>query len=296
VKTISTRLAAARIWKDLTQTQLAELSGLSQGLVSKLESGHLPLDARRASVLGPLLNVEPDLLVGPAPAVEIRHLAKSALSERVRNKLAAALTINTANALRTVGDTLPDLPTAATVTPDSAPDGPESARRLRTAWKVPAGPIPHLVNLLERHGVSFYPNDMTYAQLDALASSPIGHRMIMQINRRSNREDVRVAVAHELGHAVMHSTPSVSAEREANRFAAELLFPSEQTGRLLFNLSIASLDDIEGEWGVPASVILNRARDDGRLTSRGLRHLRAGLEAASLAAERSSRPVELPSP
>ena len=79
------------------------------------------------------------------------------------------------------------------------------------------------------------------------------------INDNLNQHEQRVVCAHELGHAVMHkhvNTPfmckntflSVSKiEREANRFAAELLIPDASIKECETLLHIASLHNVPME-------------------------------------------------
>ena len=79
---------------------------------------------------------------------------------------------------------------------------------------------------------------------------------IIYINNNLPYEQQHVVCAHELGHAVLHKKSSVpfmrantlfsidKIEREANRFAAELLIPDESFRELNNMYEIASLHDV----------------------------------------------------
>ncbi|WP_131735867.1 helix-turn-helix domain-containing protein [Actinomadura roseirufa] len=71
--TIGTRLRALRRWRGMTLTALADLSGVSQGFLSKVENGQLALDRRShiAAIALALQVSEADLVGGP-------HLTKDA--------------------------------------------------------------------------------------------------------------------------------------------------------------------------------------------------------------------------
>lgn len=59
-------IRAARISLGLTQEEVAEKTGISQGAVSRIESGILPVDPRRAPVLAKVLGLPIlQILYGP---------------------------------------------------------------------------------------------------------------------------------------------------------------------------------------------------------------------------------------
>ena len=85
------------------------------------------------------------------------------------------------------------------------------------------------------------------------------------VNSNLNKNDKRIVLAHELGHAVLHYQKSVCFireytlfprgrhENEANKFAAELLIDERDIDKCCFgNLSIDQLADY---YGVPEQLI-----------------------------------------
>jgi transcriptional regulator with XRE-family HTH domain len=68
-------LKAARQRRKLTQLQLARLSGIAQGMISKLENGQIA-EPRFSTVmsLARALNLEPSALQFTAPAASSHHV------------------------------------------------------------------------------------------------------------------------------------------------------------------------------------------------------------------------------
>ena len=113
---------------------------------------------------------------------------------------------------------------------DEYHDPTEVARQVRSLWRVPSGPIDHLIRLLESVGVLVHTRPLGTAAQDAVSTWPRGRPAIMLVNSGLPPDRLRFTVAHELGHLVMHSMPSDTQEREANLFAAEFLAPLKRSG------------------------------------------------------------------
>ncbi|TDD76166.1 helix-turn-helix domain-containing protein [Actinomadura rubrisoli] len=91
--TIGARLRILRRWRGLSLTTLADMAGLSQGFLSKVENGKLPLDRRShiAAVATALRVSEKDLVGGP-------HLTQDPVQSSAHTTVPAlriALTANT---------------------------------------------------------------------------------------------------------------------------------------------------------------------------------------------------------
>jgi Zn-dependent peptidase ImmA (M78 family) len=78
-------------------------------------------------------------------------------------------------------------------------------------------------------------------------------------------------VAHEIGHLLMHQSPTAKAKAEvdANAFAAELHMPAEAIcSDLEQPLSVARLGQLKLKWGVSMASLLFRARELGLVSRR----------------------------
>lgn len=77
-----------------------------------------------------------------------------------------------------------------------------------------------------------------------------------------------MAVAHELGHLVLHTQHfDADAETQANQFADEFLLPAHLITHDLQNLSLGKLGDLKVKWGVPMQTSIERGRNLGTVTT-----------------------------
>jgi hypothetical protein len=85
----------------------------------------------------------------------------------------------------------------------------------------------------------------------------------------------RFTAAHELGHLLLHDEAhpgDVAQEREADRFAAELLTPAPQIGpELPERLRIPQLEPLSRRWGVGIDSLVRRYRELGAATDTSVR-------------------------
>jgi Zn-dependent peptidase ImmA (M78 family) len=80
-------------------------------------------------------------------------------------------------------------------------------------------------------------------------------------------------LAHQLGHMVMHRTPTANLEEEADAFAREFLMPEAEIRPFLTNLSYPSLAGLKKHWRVSMSDILEHATHMGVINERQERRL-----------------------
>ena len=91
VYTISGSIIAARNIRKLTQVQLARLSGVQQGDISRIENGNLlPTTATLSKLLlalGARMNIElvDEKLIPNKPTVESIQVARSSLTSKTKN-------------------------------------------------------------------------------------------------------------------------------------------------------------------------------------------------------------------
>lgn len=134
-----------------------------------------------------------------------------------------------------------------------------AALMTRAQWKMPIGPVLHLVRWLEAAGCFIIEEDFGTIRVDGL-SQWIGDHPVVLINNRLPTDRKRLTLAHELGHLCLHSsTATADMEEEANAFAAEFLMPEHVIRPELRNLSLGKLIDVKREWGVSMQAIFERA-------------------------------------
>lgn len=148
---------------------------------------------------------------------------------------------------------------------DVRPD--DAARLVRAQWRMPAGPVRHLAQWLEAAGCLLIAEDFTTSRVDGL-SQWVGDHPVILYNNSAPPDRVRLTLAHELAHLVLHASPTITddVEAEANAFAAEFLMPAEVIRPSLRNLKIGRLLDLKREYGVSMQALIERAYQLGLLS------------------------------
>lgn len=81
------------------------------------------------------------------------------------------------------------------------------------------------------------------------------------------KDRFRFTLAHELGHILLHRTPSENQEDEANLLASSLLMPDRDIiGQFSGRFSFEKLQDMKYYWGVSMQALLRKGRDLERLS------------------------------
>jgi Zn-dependent peptidase ImmA (M78 family)/DNA-binding XRE family transcriptional regulator len=146
-------------------------------------------------------------------------------------------------------------------------DVARTARTVRKAWELGAGPVVHLVRNLEARGivVSRIPGVDT-STIDAFSSALHG-RPTIALSGKGNPMRRRFSVAHELGHLLLHPDPAPGSprhEREANAFAAEFLMPADELRPLLPTpVDVPALKEVADGYGVSVAALVYRGKDLG---------------------------------
>ncbi len=264
-------LEVARRARGLTQTQLAELTGVTQAALSRYESGMREPEPDVARRLAAALGVTTDLLehAGRAHqgmAMEAHMRRRATAPPGIWKRLEAELNMLRFHsgrlfeqvALRAVQH-IPSFD-PFDVTPSTA------ARMVRMQWRMPIGPIRGLTRWLESAGCLVIARDFDTARVDGL-SQWAGTHPVMLLNRRSPTDRLRLTMAHELGHLVLHSEHvGDDVESEATEFAAEFLMPADLILPSLRNLRIGQLGDLKQYWGVSMQALIERAFGLGLLS------------------------------
>jgi Zn-dependent peptidase ImmA (M78 family) len=160
-------------------------------------------------------------------------------------------------------------------------------------------PILHVINLIERAGVLVLGLPVALKKRDAfsvwMTTKEGGRRAVVAIAQGVPGDRLRFSTAHELGHIVMHTTIEkgfTDLEREANRFAAELLMPHEaMRAEMRSPVTLASLATLKARWGVSIQALIVRARDLEVISERQYRYL---FEQIGLRGWRTREPGAIP--
>lgn len=147
----------------------------------------------------------------------------------------------------------------------------DAAAQLRTEWELGCGALPDVLHLLESHGVRVLSLPASLEPVKTFSFWEDGQAFIFLAS--GSRYAQRLALAHELGHLLLHSSLGenreqiAAAEREADEFAARLLLPSLSLQvRVSDSLQITQLLALQEQFGTPAKVILAYSRTCGLLS------------------------------
>ncbi len=281
--------------RGLSQEGLAERLGVTQGRVSKIEAGLLPVPDDLLDGLSRVLDYPRQFFFREGAAIgvgiaELFHRKRQDVPKKTLSKLHARIALR----LREATDLL-----RATEIPCNVPrmdidayDGraDDIARLVRAGWRLPRGPIHDLVTALEDAGVVVVPMDFETPKVDAISRWLPGLPPFFFVNQAIPKDRCRFSLAHELAHVVMHDLANPDMERQANQFAAELLLPEREVRADLSDLSLAKLALLKRYWKVSMSALLKRAEDLGTVTPRRARALWAEMARAGY---NRREPVEL---
>src|SRR2546428_12825632 len=97
-----------------------------------------------------------------------------------------------------------------------------------------------------------------------------GSTPVIVVTATTEGDRRRFSVAHELGHLVLHQVPQGSPhglERQADMFAEEFLLPAAAMREALVPpVTLTTLADLKGHWGVSLQALIRRARTLERIT------------------------------
>lgn len=137
------------------------------------------------------------------------------------------------------------------------------ATMVRRTWMMPAGPVDDLTAWIERAGCFVIHADLPDAAMDAVTLRTPDTPPCIFLNRHAPADRMRLSLAHELGHLVMHRVPTVSMEDEANAFAGAFLAPAKDIAPYFSRrrIDLPFLASLKPEWRMSMAAILYRAKE-----------------------------------
>lgn len=267
-------LTLGREARGLTQGELAEKLGVTQGKISKLEDGLLNLSHDDVVNLSKVLQYPEEFFAYSGP-IE----AASPSLYRKRSDIPAVLKRQSSARMSILRIRLQALLKAAQIEPNFPfcdPDeyigGPtEIAQKLRAFWKVPMGPISNVTQVIENAGCIVIDVDFGTLKIDG-CSEIVDGVPVIYINKDLTPARRRLTIVHELGHLVMHHFPTPQAEAQAFEFAAEFLMPREEVSSMFIPFSMDRLARLKLHWKVSMQALLVHAMRLGVVNERKYRY------------------------
>lgn len=297
----------ARELRDLTQTETAERAGIPQARLSRIETGQTEIDGADITALSRALELPERFFCEPGAPAAVPLFRKRAIrSARKLTAIHARLNcaVLIAQRLISAGIAIDH----ANLFPDPgqmpADDPVGAAETLRRDWRLPVGRVDSITAVIESAAgmvlhVDFGSDDASAAFIGMSGDEA---RLWFLVNTRESAGDrVRLSLAHELGHAVLHrrlpTIEETETERQAFSFAAALLLPAAEFDRAVpFDaLTLGMARRLKQTYGVSMQAIIRAAFERGRISRQRYTSLFKQLSARQWrTAEPDPVPVEQP--
>lgn len=271
----------ARESRGMGQKDLASLSGISQGKLSKIENGLLAITEEDISNLSQALGYpisffkRSDRIYGVGLS-EYFHRKRQSVSQKVLNKIYARLELRRMEISILLKAIDIGKINIQPVDPEEFDNDIEHiAQMVRAAWHIPKGPIDNVVDIIEEAGAIIVPFDFEKANVDGISVWHPGMPPLIFVNYDRPMDRIRFTLCHELAHIILHRNPptsNVDIEEQADRFAAEFLMPKADIASMLRDLSMQKLASLKQYWKTSMGALLKRASDLGKITERQTRY------------------------
>lgn len=275
---IGSNLRLARLFHDLSLTDLGERVSVSKQFLSRIETGAEAVSTHLEAMLAEELQVLPEFfrLVDPNPIADEQCHFRRQLTTKVALRQVARARGEMLKRLVGVLDEHVELPQylVREAEAESAEAIERAAEVFRSLFGLGLGPLSNVTRIAENAGAVVMRVRGLAPEIDAVSFAT--KRPLIALNgdgRSACRE--RFGVAHELGHFSLHIgilTGDRLTETQANRFASSFLMPRSTFAaecRLALRgsrLNWAGLSELKLRWGVSKAAIIFRARQLGVFT------------------------------
>jgi len=284
----------ARESRGLSQSLLAKKMGITQGILSKIETGYQPASDELLAKLSNALDYPEKFFFRSGrkyPGISYHRKRKSIPQKALRRVEAGIniLRIHFEEMLKNVEVVENNVPHFRIDDDEMSPS--DIARAVRQQWMLPTGPIENLTEVVESAGCLILHSDFGTRMMDGLSISMPKHPPMIFINKDIPGDRLRFTIAHELGHIVMHEYYTPTMEDEANAFASEFLMPEHDIRSELTRLTIEKLASLKLRWRVSMQALLMRATKLNKISERNRQYLWMLMGKAGY---RTHEPIDIP--
>jgi len=266
-------LCVARDAREFTQAGLAQKMNISQGALSKYETGLLLPPDDVVQQISDALKFPVSFFLQPEqpysfPPFHFRKRKK--LGAKALNRIIAEMNICRMHVKRLcVSYERSEAGFIPEIDADQyqglskrTPAIEDIARHVREAWRVPPGPIDSMAALIERNGGIVIPCAFGTDLIDAMSQRIDGMPVLFFVNKTAPADRVRFTLAHELGHMILHTLSfkdDDTMEEEADAFAGAFLLPADEFRPQMRRFDLAHLANLKAYWGVSMAALMMRA-------------------------------------
>jgi len=291
------RIKQARELAGLTQEKLAELVGVKQAWIAKVENGRKAPSSELMAAIAhhtsmPLAFFAQDSILELGEGT-LLFRAKASITRRqeIEAKRHAEVVLEFALRLASNFNVLP-------VILEPLKENPSEAAQIvrKKLGFDDVSPIPHLIRAVEKAGafvlgVPHLEDRYAFANWAGRDQSI----PLIAIADGTSADRLRFSVAHELGHLILHNRCFVvedkKIENEAHEFAAEFLAPEKGIKRELMGgkVTIERLGELKLRWGISIQALLRRSFELSVITERQYRYM---LQQIGMRGWRTQEPVQ----
>ena len=278
------RLKQARELRGLTQEKLAKLLNVTQSLIAQIESGRVNPSEEIANGLVFHLGFPPSFFEQPLsddfPLGSLLFRAHAALAEGQQREIyrwaqTAYDLYSRMLSVRKVHEIKLHVPQCK-ASPAIASDLARSELGIS-----PDTPIPNLINTLEKAGVLAIALPGSFPGRDAFSLWAAGkdgqRRPVIAIVSERPADRMRMSVAHELGHLVMHQPLVIGAgdvEDQAQQFAGCFLMPEvAMRQEIIPPVTLETFMNLKVKWRASMQALVLRAHKLDIITQRQYHYL-----------------------
>lgn len=278
------RLKTARIYRNMSMTELADNIGIKKQAISQFENGLSNPKPETEFSLISVLRFPRTFFYQKDKNLEINNTFFRALSttnalDKKTQEIKTKLIVEIYNFLCEYLD-LPVL-NLPQINHNSKEDIENIALSLRAYWNIGELPIQNMVNLIENNGIIVSAFDVESDKIDAFTQihniKTFPQYCVVVGNNKKSAVRRNFDIAHELGHIMLHSNienlDELSAEQlkelenEANLFASAFLMPKNAFYNDLSSASdLRSYIELKRKWNVSIAAMLIRAKSLGRIS------------------------------
>lgn len=266
-------MTLARDSREMTQAQLALALSAAQGTLSKYENGLADPPRDFVVALSDQLNYPPSFFYqqgSPYGFPPFHYRKRKKLSQKLLGRIVAEMNIRRMHVQKLSSSVetksnkfIPEVDfDEYQGAGRKRPTVEDVARSVREAWMAPPGPIDNMVRLIEDNGGIVIPCDFGSDLIDAMSQRIDGMPVLFFVNINSPADRVRMTLAHELAHMVMHTTTfkdDDEMEKEADEFAGAFLLPANEIRVQLRKFDLRHLANMKSYWKVSMAAIAVRA-------------------------------------
>ena len=272
-------ITMARDSRGLLQQDLAFRLGISQGMMSKVESQEALLNDALLKKLAKTLNYKESFFFhkGEYQPTFLSYRRRQKVSSKILTPIDASINvvrISIEKILRSL-DINSIFPTSGK---SAILDPKQAAIEVRKMWKIPSGPLGSITAQIESHGILVLKLEFNTERVDSRTILTTDDIPIIICNTSLLGDRLRFSLAYELGHVILHgrkhSTPQTDIGHQANLFASEFLMPEAEIREdLIGDVSIVRLGELKLKWKVSMQALLYRANDLGIVSNNQKRYL-----------------------